>query len=200
MAEIVRTSIVDPQLPTRRTLDERLMLLWPRAWAALAGIVQSLPPRSRLRRFALRQTALSGWGAWVRGDLDVCLARFAPDCHYEPPPEWLLPGMPGAYRGRVGLRQWAADLHDAWDFLDHTPLELVDAGEVVVFRCHTRLRARASGIEFDSQLGQVFWFERGLIAHERDFGDWHEALRAAEIPAAAASATPARSAVSAEGP
>ena len=114
----------------------------------------------------------------MRGDLDLCLVRFAPDYHYDPPREWLIAGMPSVYRGHAGLRQWAADLHEAWEFLDHTPLELVDAGGVLAFLCQIRLRARTSGIELDSRLGQVFWIERGLIVRESDFGNWDEALSA----------------------
>jgi hypothetical protein len=154
MGEVVRTSIgQDARLPTRRTLDERIMVRWPGAWAALARVTQVLPPRWRVRRALLRRNALSGWGAWVRGDLDLVLARFSPDFHYDPPPEWLVVGMPSVYRGHAGLRTWSADLREAWEFLDHTPLELVDAGNVFAFLCRIRLRARNSGIEIDSRLG-----------------------------------------------
>ena len=93
--------------------------------------------------------------------------------------------MPSAYQGHAGLREWSADLREAWEFLDHTPLEVVDAGDVVAFLCQIRLRARTSGIELDSRLGQVFWIERGLIVRERDFSDWDEALRVVGIPTAA---------------
>jgi hypothetical protein len=182
MPEVVRTAIgPDARLPTRRTLDERFMTRWPRGWAALSRAVNRLPPRSRLRRAALRRSALSGWGAWVRGDLDLCLVRFAPDYHYDPPSEWLVAGMPDNYRGHEGLRQWAADLNEAWEFLDHTPLELVDGGGVLAFLCQIRLRARTSRVELDSRLGQVFWIERGLIVRERDFADWDQALRVAGV-------------------
>ena len=183
MAEIVRTPIgPDTRLPTRRTLIDRLFVRWPGAFVALSRAAQRLPRRSRLRRAVVRSSALSGWGAWVRGDLDVCLVRFAPDYHYDPPREWLIAGMPDVYRGHAGFRQWAADLHEAWDFLDHTPLEVVDAGDKVAFLCRIRLRARTSGIELDSRLGQVFWTERGLIVRESDFGDWEEALREVGLP------------------
>ena len=124
----------------------------------------------------------------MRGDLELCVVRFAPDFHYDPPPEWLIAGMPTEYRGHAGLRQWSADLREAWEFVDHTPLEVVDAGDVLAFHCQIRLRARTSGIELDSRLGQVFWVERGLIVRESDFADWDEALRAAGIPTAAAGA------------
>jgi ketosteroid isomerase-like protein len=183
---MVRTAIgPDARLPKRRTLDERLMVRWPRTWAALSRAVTSLPPRSRLRRALLRRSALSGWGAWVRGDLDLCIVRFSPDWHYDAPPEWLIAGMPSVYRGHAGLREWFAELREAWEILDHTPLELVDAGDVFAFLCKIRLRARTSGIELESRLGQVFWVERGLIVRERDFSDWDEALRLIGGPAAA---------------
>ena len=156
------------------------MVRWPRAWVAGSRATQALPTSSRLRRALVRHNALSGWGAWVRGDLDLCTVRFAADYHYDPPREWLIAGMPTEYHGHAGLRQWAADLHEAWEILDHTPLELVDAGDVLAFLCKIRLRARTSRIELDSRLGQVFWIQRGLIVRESDFGDWDEALSVLE--------------------
>jgi hypothetical protein len=103
MVELVRTAIgSDARLPTRRTFDERLMVRWPGAWAALSRALTRLPPRSRLRRALLRRNALSGWGAWVRGDLDLCIVRLSPDRHYDAPPEWLIAGMPTVYRGHAG--------------------------------------------------------------------------------------------------
>jgi ketosteroid isomerase-like protein len=186
VTEVVRTAIgPDARLPKRRTLDERLMVRWPVAWAALSRTVNHLPPRSRLRRALLCRNALSGWGAWVRGDLELCLVRFSPDWHYDAPHEWLIPGMPSVYRGHTGLGEWFAELREAWEIIDHTPLEVVDAGDTVAFLCKIKLRARASGIELDSRLGQVFWVEGGLIVREHDFTDWDEALRAVGIPAKA---------------
>lgn len=113
----------------------------------------------------------------MRGDLELCVVRFSPDWHYSPPKEWLIAGMPDLYRGHAGFRQWAADLREAWEFVEHTPLEVVDAGDVAAFLCKIRLRGRSTGIELDSRLGQVFWLERGLIVREADFADWDEALR-----------------------
>jgi ketosteroid isomerase-like protein len=112
------------------------------------------------------------------------LVRYAPDCHMEPFPELLAAGMRSSYHG-AGLRDLFADLHEAWDRMDLIPQEIVDAGDRTVFLGHFHLRARGSGIEFDTPIGSVLWAERGLIVRERDFGDWDEALRAAGIPTAA---------------
>ena len=153
------------------------MVRWPGAYAALSRAVNRLPPRSGLRRALLRRNALSGWGAWMRGDLDLCVVRFSPEWDYDPPRQWLVAGMPDNYRGHDGLREWSADLREAWEFLEHRPLEVADGGPVFAFYCRVRLRSRTSGIEIDSHLGQVFWVERGLIVRERDFSDWQEALQ-----------------------
>ena len=148
----------------------------------MGGALASAPALAAAITVSTRSAAAQravGLGSLVRGDLDLCLVRFAPNYHYEAPHEWLIAGMPSVYRGHAGLREWSADLREAWELLDHTPVEVIDAGDVIAFLCKIRLRGRVSGIELDSRLGQVFWLERGLIARERDCSDWEEALRVA---------------------
>jgi ketosteroid isomerase-like protein len=181
VAEVVRTAIGPAHLPTNRTLDERLFVRWPTLYAAFSRAGQRLPRRSRLRRALLRRSALSGWGAFVRGDFDLMFVRFAPNLEYNPPREWLAAGMRSVYRGQAGLREWAADMRDAWEWIENQPLEVLDAGDVLVFRNKIRLRAVGSGIEFDSTYAFVMWIEEGLIVRESDFSDWDEALRTAGI-------------------
>jgi ketosteroid isomerase-like protein len=185
-AEPVRTPISpDARLPTRRTLDERLFVRWPGAYAVFTRAVNRLPPRSRLRRALLRRAVLSGWATWARGDLDLNLLRFAPDCHTDTLPSLLAVGMRSSYEGHAGRRDLFADLREAWERMDLIPQEIVDAGNPVVLLGHMRLRARGSGVEFDTPFGQVVWIERGLIVRDRSFNNWDEALRAAGIPTTA---------------
>jgi ketosteroid isomerase-like protein len=184
MADMVRTIIGrGARTPTKRTPDEALFVRWPGLSRLLTRAVMSLPPRSRLRREALKRGALSGWGAWLRRDFDLLVVRFAPDFEYEPPADWVAVGMRRAYRGHAGLREWAADMFEAWEWLENRPLEIIDGGNPVVFVNRIRLRARGSGVEFDYRAGLVLWMERGLIVRERDFLDADEALRAIGVPA-----------------
>jgi ketosteroid isomerase-like protein len=189
MRNVVRTGFgPDVRLPMRRSFDERFFVRWPAAYAALLRIVFRRPPRSRLRRSLLRLAVLKGWGAWRRDDLDVLLLACAPDYRFEPPPEWLAAGMRSVYSGHAGLRDWAADMREAWETIDVTPLEILDAGDVTVVLARTHLRARGSGVEFDEPLGLTYrWSSGGLIRHQRDFLDWDRALSSAGIDAAAVS-------------
>jgi ketosteroid isomerase-like protein len=182
MAGAVRTPIgPNARLPTRRSLDERLFVRWPVAYAALSRAVLRLPPRSLLRRALLRRTVLSGWGAWARGDLDLLLVRYAPDVRLEPLHEIVAAGMRDSYHGHAGVREVTADWREAWERMDLFPQEIIDAGNPVVILGRLHLRARGSGIEFDTPVGQVVWAERGLIVRDH-FNNWDEALRVAGIP------------------
>ena len=185
MADAVRTPIsTGARLPTRRPFEDRIFVRWPGAWALLAWAGERLPPRSRLRRALVRRTLLSGWEAFVRGDLDLILVRYAPDCYLVPPHEWTAAGMRSSYRGHAGWREWAADWFDAWERMELTSVEIIDAGNPVVVLGQVHQRARESGIELDSPYGSVYWTEQGLIVRESHFVDLDETLRAACAPAA----------------
>jgi hypothetical protein len=183
MPDVIRTAIgPSPHMPARRTVEEALFVRWPRLYAVLSRRVLGLSPRSRLRRTLLRRSALSGWAAWLRSDFELMAVRFTPDSEYEPPREWTAVGMRTAYRGQAGLREWAADMREAWEWTENTPLEIVDAGNPIVFINRIRLRAHGSGLEFDFRAGLVLWMDRrGLVARERDFLTADEAFEAAGI-------------------
>jgi len=186
VAEVVRTPIgPGARLPTRRALDERIYVRWPWLYVAqVRALLNRLPPRSRLRRALLRRALLLGWAGWARMDLEPMLVRYAPNVHWEPLPEMVAAGMRSSYDGHAGMRELSADWREAWERMDFTPQEVVDAGETIAVLGYLRVRAR-SGIEFDTPFGQVLWLEGGLVVREHDIADWDEALRAAGIPTAA---------------
>jgi ketosteroid isomerase-like protein len=145
MARAVRTPIgPDARLPARRTLEDRLIVHWPRLYAALLRAFSFLPPRSRIRRALLQRATLSAWGAWARGDIDLTLVRLAPDFHIELQPEWVAAGMRSSYEGHAGVRERAADQHEVWQRMEFIPREIVDAGDVVVVLGSYQVRARAA--------------------------------------------------------
>jgi uncharacterized protein len=182
MVEAVRTPIAAGEpVPARRSLDERVFVRAPRLYALASRAVMFLPPRSRIRRALAGRGVRRGWAAWARLDLAVILLRYAPDCRVEPPRALLGAGMPRSYEGHRGLRELAADWREAWERMDVSPAEVLDAGDRIAVLGHSRVRARASGVELDSPQASVFWFERGLIVRHRDFTDWAEALDAAGI-------------------
>jgi ketosteroid isomerase-like protein len=178
--EIVRKALRARER-SRRTLDERLFVRWPRAYAALGSFFLLLPPRSRLRRALLRRNWLSGWSALARGDLDLMLVRFARDCELEVGP-LVGVGMRSSYRGHAGVREVVADLSEAFERMELTPFEILDAGDRIVFLGHLHIRGGGSGVELDSPFAEVLWAERGLIVRDNTFFDWDAALRVAGIP------------------
>jgi ketosteroid isomerase-like protein len=181
---VVRTAIgPDVRLRTHRSLDERLFVRWPWTYVALARAVLLLPPRSRLRRAMLRRSALSGWAAWSRRDLDLMVVRAAVEHELEQPAELVGAGLRSSYRGHRGFRDFDADAHEAWERMDTAPVEIVDAGDRFVILGHLRTRARASGVELDTPFAQAMSLERGLIVRSRIFYNWDDALRASGIPA-----------------
>jgi ketosteroid isomerase-like protein len=77
--------------------------------------------------------------------------------------------MRSSYRGHAGWREWAADWFEAWERMELTSLEIVDAGNPVVVLGQVHQRARESGIELDSPYGSIYWTERGLIVRREPF-------------------------------
>jgi ketosteroid isomerase-like protein len=97
--------------------------------------------------------------AWNREDLDQLIPLSDPDVEFVS----IFAGMEGrTYRGYDGLRQYFADMKDAWAEF-HRDIEAVrDAGgdQVVVF---FRLwgTARASGVRVDERVTTVFRLRQG---------------------------------------
>jgi hypothetical protein len=110
VAEAVRTAIgPSVRLRTRRSLEERIYVRWPSTYAVVARTVLRVPPRSQLRRALMCRAVLSGWSALSRGDLDLMLVRFAPQCQWENPPEFRGSGMLSVNRGDADIRAQVAD-------------------------------------------------------------------------------------------
>ena len=72
-----------------RTLDERLLMRFPRLADAFARLLSTLPPRSRFRRAALGRAVKLGSEAYNRRDLDALLLGYHNELEYFPGREWV---------------------------------------------------------------------------------------------------------------
>ena len=115
--------------------------------------------------------------AYNRRDFDAALESFDSEI------EWVLPERQRSDSGRG-----PDDVRRFWDGLDETfeelrldPQEFIDAGDRVATRLRHFGRGKRSGIEIDEELyHQVATFRDGRIVRMEYFGEWSEALAAAQ--------------------
>jgi hypothetical protein len=162
------------------------MVRFPGAYRASAALVlRFLRPDARLRRWFVRRAVVSGWAAAQRRDFELMLLRYAPDVVFEADPGFQALGVSGAARGRGEMARVLVEILDVWDRSEFAPVVVVDLAESLIVLGRSRVHGPASGIELEFELAQLLTVERGLVTHERDFGRWHDALRAASLDSAA---------------
>ena len=120
--------------------------------------------------------------AWNADDLDAFLAELDAGVAWHPAIQPGLEGNATAYHGHAGAQKiWRQDRGEAWERLTNRPQELRDLGESVLVLGHIDLTARATGIEFSQEVGEVFDLRAGKIVRIRDFLTHAEALEAAGL-------------------
>ena len=115
-----------------------------------------------------------GLQALHRWDVDALL----PDCD----PEIEFVSLVGQVEGRVyhghdGLRQFMADLSEAWDVWDPVADHFESSGDLVLAIGSTRLRGKGSGLEIAFGWGQVFRFRDGRLVWSKIYSEPDEARR-----------------------
>jgi len=121
--------------------------------------------------------------AWNADDLDAFLAELDADVEWQPAIEPGLEGKATTYRGHDGARKiWRQDRGEAWERLTNRPQEFRDLGDSVLALGHIALTARATGIEFSQEVGEVFDLRAGKIVRIRDFLNHADAIEAAGLP------------------
>jgi ketosteroid isomerase-like protein len=116
--------------------------------------------------------------AFACGDMDAFLAAHHPDVEWrtaadEPNPE--------TYRGRDGLRRFAADISEAWAgrFDDVMEFEdFIDLQDWVVVPWTARLTGRSSGIEVEVSETYAVRVENGRIMRVDEYRTRDEAIEA----------------------
>jgi ketosteroid isomerase-like protein len=176
-AEIVRQPVA-VAARSRRRLEERLGLRFPRVRALLVRAVQRLPPRSGLRRALLRRAVVSGWQALNRGDLEVSFALYHPNVVSEVAPGLVSIGL-GDTRGRdarVALQKEGLAGFGEFRFESEELIDLGDGRLLTVGRM--KGSGLSSGAAFDQDWAALLTISMGWVIHEQIFLNRREALEA----------------------
>jgi ketosteroid isomerase-like protein len=86
----------------------------------------------------------------------------------------------GAYRGHQGLREWLADVEDAFEGFESEIEEIVAVGDERVWdHCVIRTRGAASGASIDREIWHVTTFREGKVVRWESYFDEQSANAAA---------------------
>ena len=169
---------------SRRTLDQRLLLRFPRLAAVNARLIARLPPRSRLRQAVVWRSARVAVEAYNRRDMDAVGIGYHPEFEYHPARKWVESGLlEPSYRGLEGHKRYVASTAEVFGAEVYVkPVELIDAGERAAVLANVPMRAQASGIELTEEFALVSTFEDGMVIRIEEYYDYGEALEAVGLP------------------
>ena len=165
--------------PSRRPLDQRLALRFPRLSNAYGRFVLNrLSPTSRLRQAVVWRGSRVGMEAFNRRDLDAAVFYGHPDFEFLPPREFVEAGFfEPCYRGAAGFSEYVS----AWSEVVGVriePVELIDLGDRVVLLAELPMRAQASGVPLTGKIATVSVLNDGKATRVQAFLDHAEALAA----------------------
>jgi ketosteroid isomerase-like protein len=87
----------------------------------------------------------------------------------------------GTSRGRDAVRRNFERWASAWEDVEATAEEFVDAGDRVLITAYFRGRGRGSGVEVDARFYDVYTLHEGRIVRVDEFTDRDDALEAAGL-------------------
>ena len=91
--------------------------------------------------------------------------------------------MRGVHRGHAEARKWFEEaILEPWDTLHMELEEMTESdGDRVFAESLVTARGKASGVETELRVWQVFWFAHGKVARRQVFWSRQEALDAAGL-------------------
>jgi ketosteroid isomerase-like protein len=163
---------------SRRTLDQRLLLRFPRLFDSFSRLVGGLPPASRVRQAALWRGTRLAMEAFNRGDVDAAVNPGHPDFEMLAPRELVDVGFfEPCYRGQAGFRDYVSTWSEVFGFRIE-PIELIDLGDRVVLLADLPVHAQASGVPFTGKIATVSEIRDGKATRVQTYLDHGEALAA----------------------
>jgi ketosteroid isomerase-like protein len=165
---------------SRRTLDQRLSLRFPRLAAAPFRLIGKLSPASRFRQAAVWRGTRLALEAYNRRDLDALGIGYHPEFEYHPARKFVEAGLlEPSYRGLEGHKQYVASTAEVFGAEVYVkPVELIDAGERIAVLANVPMRAQASGVQLTEAFALVSTLKDGLVIRTQEFYDYAEALEA----------------------
>src|SRR5437763_16379418 len=86
----------------------------------------------------------------------------------------------GVWHGRQGVREWFAQVREAWADMRFTPEEFIELpDDRVVVLDRGEFRARRSGVELEVPLGHLITIRNGLATRSQLYIDQKRPLEAA---------------------
>ena len=112
---------------------------------------------------------------WNSGDLEQLIDMMHPDLEFVP----LRSQLDGSvYRGPEGMRQFAADMADEWEYQRIVSDEFRQVGQAILMLGRFNARARGSGMEIEFPCGWVGRLTDGKVSYLRTYSNAREALEA----------------------
>jgi ketosteroid isomerase-like protein len=112
---------------------------------------------------------------WNRGDLDAFFESVDEEVVLRTAEGWPERAHHGKLAARSFFEGWTETVGG------DAVIELIDAGEAVVFRVRAHMTGERSGLEGDMQFSQVLTFRKGKVVLVEFFWDHADALEAAGL-------------------
>ena len=126
------------------------------------------------------QVVGDAYEAYAGGDPETSLSYFAPGVEFSQPADE--PGG-GTYHGIEGVVEAFANWVAPWDDYRVELEGLTDHGEHVLARTRHRMRGKASGVQVEKVIFQLWTLQNGKIIRVKMYYDESEALAAGGIEA-----------------
>jgi ketosteroid isomerase-like protein len=116
-----------------------------------------------------------GMGFADDGDIPSLLELVHPEIEWRPPAQGTLDDV---YAGRDGVRRLFEQLTEAWDSIEHRPIEIVEANPETIVITNLRLHAQASGLNVDEVWGYAIEVRDAKLFRVAMYTDTEQAIRA----------------------
>jgi ketosteroid isomerase-like protein len=113
-----------------------------------------------------------------QGDAEALAALCGPDFRLDMSDRVFNPEV---YSGHDGIRRFVADVYEVWESFTWEPIDVKEAGQVVVVLVHSVGHGRASGLEIDRESAMLWQIPEETLLALTFYRDPSAAVRAAGL-------------------